>query len=130
MVYAAKGVLRKNFLLGTILSPKDHPDGCMNAGPMILTWCEFVTTALDLRSRKCFFNIILGMILSCGRRTVSYQKRCENTRLKKHFSVCLSARDLREKSNGCSTTLHGWSTDQPGEISVAIGGDIVDRCVC
>jgi hypothetical protein len=38
---------------------------------MILDWCEFVTTALDRRSRKYFFNIILGMILSCGRRTVS-----------------------------------------------------------
>ena len=38
---------------------------------MILDWCEFVTNALDRRSRKYFFNIILGMILSCGRRTVS-----------------------------------------------------------
>jgi hypothetical protein len=38
---------------------------------MILDWCEFVTTALDRRSGKYFFNIILGMILSCGRRTVS-----------------------------------------------------------
>jgi hypothetical protein len=38
---------------------------------MILDWCEFVTTALDRRSRKYFFNIILGMILRCGRRTVS-----------------------------------------------------------
>jgi len=37
---------------------------------MILGWCEFVTTALDRRSRKDFFNVILGMILSCGRRTV------------------------------------------------------------
>jgi|GEM_PF-2888800 len=38
---------------------------------IILDWCEFVTTALDRRSRKYFFSIILGMILSCGRRTVS-----------------------------------------------------------
>ena len=29
---------------------------------MIMDWCEFVTTALDRRSRKYFFNIILGMI--------------------------------------------------------------------
>ena len=38
---------------------------------IILTSCEFVTTALDRRSRKYFFNIILGMILSCGERTDS-----------------------------------------------------------
>jgi len=38
---------------------------------IILDRCEFVTTALDRRSRKYFFNIILGMILICGRRTVS-----------------------------------------------------------
>jgi hypothetical protein len=38
---------------------------------MILDWCEFVTTALYRRSRKYFSKIILGMILSCGRLTVS-----------------------------------------------------------
>jgi hypothetical protein len=38
---------------------------------MILDWCEFVTTALNRRSTEVLLNIILGMILSCGRRTVS-----------------------------------------------------------
>jgi len=47
----------------TILSPQEHPDGCMDAARNKLDWCEFVTTALDRRSRKYFFNIILGMIL-------------------------------------------------------------------
>jgi hypothetical protein len=47
----------------TILSPKEHPDGCMDAARNKLDWFEFVTTALDRRSRKYFFNIILGMIL-------------------------------------------------------------------
>jgi hypothetical protein len=47
----------------TILSPQEHPDGCMDAARNKLDWFEFVTTALDQRSRKYFFNIILGMIL-------------------------------------------------------------------
>ena len=34
-------------------------------------WCEFLTTALDRRSRKYFVTIILGMLLASGRRTVS-----------------------------------------------------------
>ena len=38
-----------------------------------------------------------------------------------------TGRDLCEKSNGCFTPLQGWSTDQPEEISEAIGGDIVSK---
>lgn len=37
----------------------------------IADWCEFLTTALDRRSRKYFVTIILGMLLASGRRTVS-----------------------------------------------------------
>jgi DDE superfamily endonuclease len=37
----------------------------------IAEWCENLTTALDRRSRKYFINVLLGMILATGRRTVS-----------------------------------------------------------
>jgi len=37
----------------------------------IANWCEILTTALDRRSRKYFVTLILGMVLSTGRRTVS-----------------------------------------------------------
>ena len=40
----------------------------------IADWCEFLTTALDRRSRKYFVTIILGMLLASGRRTVSQGK--------------------------------------------------------
>ena len=38
---------------------------------IIAEWCEILTSVLDRRSRKYFFTIILGMLLGCGRRTVS-----------------------------------------------------------
>ncbi|TWW08300.1 hypothetical protein E3A20_25690 [Planctomyces bekefii] len=38
---------------------------------MIAEWCEILTSILDRRSRKNFFTIIPGMLLGCGRRTVS-----------------------------------------------------------
>lgn len=37
----------------------------------ITDWCRFLTTTLDRRSRKYFLTVILGMLLSSGRRTVS-----------------------------------------------------------
>jgi hypothetical protein len=37
----------------------------------IADWCRFLTTALDRRSRKYFVTVMLGMLLSTGRRTVS-----------------------------------------------------------
>ena len=37
----------------------------------ITEWCENLTTALDRRSRKYFVTVVLGMVLSTGRRTVS-----------------------------------------------------------
>lgn len=37
----------------------------------IANWCQIMATALDLRSQKYFVPIILGMLLSSGRRTVS-----------------------------------------------------------
>ncbi|MGV2337800.1 MAG UNVERIFIED_CONTAM: hypothetical protein LVR18_28195 [Planctomycetaceae bacterium] len=38
---------------------------------IIEDWCDILTSVLDRRSRKYFFTIILGMLLRCGRRTVS-----------------------------------------------------------
>lgn len=38
---------------------------------MTAEWCEILTSVLDRRSRKYFFTIILGLLLGCGRRTVS-----------------------------------------------------------
>jgi len=38
---------------------------------VIADWCKILTSVLDQRSRKYFFTIILGMLLGCGRRTVS-----------------------------------------------------------
>ncbi|MFN5078460.1 MAG: hypothetical protein ACK5MO_22965, partial [Planctomyces sp.] len=38
---------------------------------MTAEWCEILTSVLDRRSQKYFFTIILGMLLGCGRRTVS-----------------------------------------------------------
>ena len=38
---------------------------------IIAEWCEILTSVLDRRSRKYFFTIILGILLGCGRRTVS-----------------------------------------------------------
>ena len=37
----------------------------------ITDWCEFLTTALDRRSRKYFIPLVVGMVLATGRRTVS-----------------------------------------------------------
>lgn len=37
----------------------------------ITDWCRFLTTTLDGRSRKYFLTVIIGMLLSTGRRTVS-----------------------------------------------------------
>lgn len=37
----------------------------------IAEWCENLTSTLDRRSRKYFIPLILGMVLSTGRRTVS-----------------------------------------------------------
>ena len=42
---------------------------------MILDWCEFVTTALDRRSRKYFFNIILGMKTALSSLPMSAARR-------------------------------------------------------
>jgi hypothetical protein len=38
---------------------------------VIAEWCEILTSVLDRRRRKYFFTIIPGMLLGCGRRTVS-----------------------------------------------------------
>jgi hypothetical protein len=38
---------------------------------VLADWCEILTNLLDRRSWKYFFTIILGMLLGCGRRTVS-----------------------------------------------------------
>jgi hypothetical protein len=37
----------------------------------ITDWCRFLTSTLDRRSRRYFLTVILGMLLSSGRRTVS-----------------------------------------------------------
>ena len=37
----------------------------------ISEWCEILTSTLDRRSRKYFIPLVVGMVLSTGRRTVS-----------------------------------------------------------
>jgi hypothetical protein len=58
-------------LPGTFLAPKEHPMAACTLPAMTAEWCEILTSVLDRRSQKYFFTIILGMLLGCGRRTVS-----------------------------------------------------------
>lgn len=71
---------------------------------MILPSSEFVTTALDRRSRKHFFNIIPGMILSGGRWTVSSWFRAGNAR-KDRQDHCHFLQLLGRCSKGVATQL-------------------------